>query len=47
MSSNALFITHPNGLIRGEPIADLTYDFATYVRGAEIVPVAPQPVMVV
>jgi len=42
---NALFITHLDALIRGEPIAVPTYDFATYVRGAEIVPVAPQPVI--
>jgi uridine kinase len=33
---NALFITHLDTLIRGEPIAVPTYDFATYVRGAEV-----------
>jgi uridine kinase len=42
---NALFIAHLDALIRGEPVAMPTYDFAAYVRLPEVVVVAPQPVV--
>ncbi len=42
---NALFVTHLDALIRGEPVAMPTYDFAAYVRLPEVVEVAPQPVV--
>lgn len=42
---NALFIAHLDALIRSEPVATPTYDFATYVRLPEVVVVAPQPVV--
>ena len=42
---NRLFIAHLDALIRGELIGVPTYDFATYVRGTEVVSVAPQPVI--
>jgi uridine kinase len=42
---NALFIAHLDALIRAESVAVPTYDFATYVRGAETIAVASRPVI--
>jgi len=42
---NALYLDHVDALVRGEPVAMPTYDFATYVRLTVVHLVAPQPVV--
>jgi uridine kinase len=42
---NARYLADVQTLVAGKPIALPTYDFATYVRLPEVVPVAPQPVV--
>jgi uridine kinase len=42
---NALYLAHLDALIRGEPVAVPTYDFATYVRLPQVVEVQPRPVI--
>jgi len=44
---NALFIAQLDTLLRGEPIAIPTYDFATYTRGAATVAAQPQAVILI
>lgn len=44
---NALYLSHVDTLIAGQPIAMPTYDFAAYVRLPEVVMVQPQPVVLV
>jgi uridine kinase len=42
---NELFLSHLDALIRGEPVAVPSYDFATYTRGTDTATVAPRPVV--
>ncbi|HMO58326.1 MAG TPA: uridine kinase [Roseiflexaceae bacterium] len=42
---NELYLAHIDTLIRGSPIGMPTYDYATYVRRSEVVPVEPRPVI--
>ena len=42
---NALYLTHLDALTNGEQVALPTYDFAAYVRLAEVLLVPPQPVV--
>ena len=44
---HALFLTHLDTLIQGRQIAMPTYDFTTYVRKPEVVPIAPRAVVLV
>ncbi|MEN9934587.1 MAG: hypothetical protein RLZZ387_1166 [Chloroflexota bacterium] len=44
---NALYLAHLDALIHGQQIALPTYDFANYVRLPQVLPVAPQPVVLV
>jgi uridine kinase len=43
---NALYLAHLDALIHGQPVALPTYDFTNYVRLPEVVPVRPQPVII-
>lgn len=42
---NALYLSHVDALVQGQPVAMPTYDFATYVRLPEVVQICPQPVI--
>jgi len=44
---NALFLAHLDALIRDQPVAMPTYDFAAYVRLPEVLVVQPRPVVLV
>jgi uridine kinase len=42
---NALYIAHLDALIRGEPVQSPCYDFTSYTRLPEVVPLAPRAVV--
>ncbi len=42
---NALYLAHLDALMHGQQIALPTYDFTNYVRLPDVIPVTPQPVI--
>jgi len=42
---NGLYLAHIDALIAGQAVALPSYDFATYTRQPEVLPVPPQPVV--